>query len=238
MSKVSKIVIYITGLLIPFGLNVQVMADEGQNPGISEQVSSDGLVGRFQNYRVESSGVITKSDDWVLRRSPELIAYEREDISDVWERNGVGEMLYLQVYHEFNTYIEYNEADFRVLEQSEPEWEQIGALFDLNALEELEASDLYDLAGHDVTVYSGSLQGLDTTVHWVECLRLPVKIEYQFQDYSQVIELKSLYGLEDSPWPRWQKTGYFGMDFVDMGDNESHPLVRALNSGHASGHNH
>ena len=227
------------GMLVMLVLTVSAEADYSPQLTISTKVSKDDLVGNYINYRVnERSGERSESDEWILRRNQDLIAYERSKISDVWERNGVGEISYLQVYHDFKTYIEYYPTDFKLLEQIEPEWQQIGALFDLAAFDSLESTERYVVSDQEVTVYEGDLQGLSTTVHWIEALNLPVRIEYRSDSIRQVMELQSLYGNEDAPWPQWDSTGYFGMDFVDMGDNESHPLVQALNAGQAGGHQH
>ncbi len=224
--------------LVFLGLMSAVLAEESHRLTISPLASGQDLVGSFSTYRIEPSGEISDRDDWILRRNDRLIAYEREKVSDVWEKNGVGEIVYLQVYHDFKTYIEYYPADFRLLEESEPEWQQLGALFDLDTLKTMAETNRYRISNQEVVVQTANLQGLETTVHWLVALELPLRIEYQRQGYRKVMELRSLYGSEDSPWPQWRQSDYFGMDFVDMGDNESHPLVRALNSGQAGDHRH
>lgn len=227
------------GLLVTLLPLLNAMADDSIQLTISSSVSKDNLVGNYLDYRIDhQTGEHDGSEQWILRRDQNLIAYERNEISDVWQRNSVGTISYLQVFHEFKTYIEYYPADFKVLEQAEPEWQQIGALFDLETLNSLETTGRYVVSDQEITVYKGDLQGLSTTVHWIAALDLPVRIEYRSGDIWQVMELQSLYGNQDAPWPQWDSTGYFGMDFVDMGDNESHPLVQALNAGHTGEHPH
>lgn len=227
------------GLLVMLALAANASAYDSQQLTISPMASQDNLVGNYLDYRVDQlSGERSESNELILRRTKDLIAYERSEISDVWERNSVGTISYMQVYHDFNAYIEYLPADFKVLEQAEPEWQQVGALFDLKALESLDINDQYVISDREVTVYEGELEGLSVTVHWIASLNLPVRIEYRSKDILQVMELQSLFSNEDAPWPRWDSNDYFGMDFVDMGDNESHPLIQALNAGQAGGHQH
>jgi len=226
-------------LLVTLGLTVNAMADGSLHLTIGPEVSKDDLVGSYFEYKIDQqSGERSESEEWILRRNQDLIAYERSEISDVWQRNGIGEISYLQVYHDFKTYIEYYPADFEILEQAEPGWQQIGALFDLEALESMEITEQYVLSDQEVTVYKGDLNGLSVSVRWIAALDLPIRIEYRSGDIWQVMELQSLYGNEDAPWPQWDSTGYFGMDYVDIGDNESHPLVQALNAGSSNGHQH
>tara|TARA_R110002073_G_scaffold104666_1_gene236962 strand:- start:382 stop:1080 length:699 start_codon:yes stop_codon:yes gene_type:complete len=227
------------GLLVILALVENAMAEDSVQLAISPMVSKDNLMGNYLDYRIDiHTGERSDPKELVLRRKHDLIAYERSEISDVWERNSVGTVSYLQVYHDFKAYIEYLPADFNVLEQAEPEWEQIGALFDLKALESLEVTGHYVMSEQDVTVYEGELEGLSVTVHWIMSLNLPVRLEYRSEDIVQVMVLQSLFGNEDAPWPQWDSTKYFGIDFVDMGDNESHPLIQALNAGQAGGHQH
>ena len=225
------------GLLVMLSLTEGALADDSLQLTISEKVSKDNLVGNYLNYKFDNqSGERSESEEWVMRRTQDLIAYERSKISDVWERNDVGEITYMQVYHDFLTYIEYYLADFKILEQAEPDWQQLGALLDLTAFDSLESTERYIVSDQEVTIYKGDLRGLDASVHWIAALELPARIEYRSGDITQVMELQSLYGNEDAPWPQWDSTEYFGMDFVDMGDNESHPLIQALNAGQAGGH--
>lgn len=229
----------IYGLIVMSALVANAEAYDIQQLTISPMVTGDDLVGKYFDYKVDkqtNERSVTK--EMVLRRKQDLIAYERSEISDVWERSSLGTISYMQVYHDFKAYIEYLPADFKVLEQANPEWQQIGALFDLKALESLEITNHYDISGWEVTVYDGELEGLSVTVHWIASLILPVRIEYRSEDVLQVMELQSLFNNEDAPWPQWASNNYFGMDFVDMGDNESHPLIQALNAGQAGGHQH
>lgn len=226
------------GAMFFLGLVSSTLADDSQTLEISPLVTGQNLVGSFTSYKIGLNGEVSDRDDWILRRSPAQIAYERDKVNDVWEKNSMGEIVYVQVYHDFKTFIEYFPADFRVLEQAEPEWQQLGSLFDLDALNTLFETGRYHVSEQEVIVYVGDLQGLGATVHWLVGLDLPLRIEFQRKDHRQVMELQSLYGNEDSPWPQWDSTDYFGMDFVDMGDNESHPLIQALNAGQAGGHRH
>ncbi len=86
--------------------------------------------------------------------------------------------------------------------------------------------------GHPASLYRGNLNGADVELTWLNDVMLPAHYREISQRRDTRIELKKLYSPKDAPWKARVTTNYRFMDFADVGDNESDPVLRELAHRH------
>lgn len=190
----------------------------------------------------------SSTQEWIVWKKDNQVEILQKGApySVVWKRLKSGALQRKEVHHAFKTVINYEPGDATILGVNN-RWESHAALFDQFLLNGLQAagksdkhsfSDLYKGSKKSGELYQGNLYGRRYQVTWLPQENLPARVEIKSNHIKELIELVEIYNNENNPYPRidWEEK-YDDIDFADLGDNETHPLVRAMyHSGESSHH--
>lgn len=147
-----------------------------------------------------------------------------------------------EVHHAFKTVISYEPGDANTLGMTQ-NWKGLAALFDNSLINILDVRGKQQFDSFRGIAYEGSINGRHYNVLWLPESGIPALIEVEDHKGGERIILIERFDDSNSPKrPDWQLE-YDDIDYADIGDNETHPLVQSMhhtssNSQFYPGHNH
>jgi hypothetical protein len=202
---------------------------------VSEADTLPAIAGRFES-RLTPKGnkAQEQTHEWYLWRQPHLLETQaiKGETGERWELSKSGQISYLQIFHKENRIIEYTTGDLRAL-QSHPDWLKLACVIDPTFLKtKLRLHGSVKALGRQTQRYTGRVEGMEFEVLWLEKEKIPALVRRTVAEYQETVQLKELYALGQSPWPRKPISGYVHIDYADLGDKESDPFVRSLRQGY------
>ncbi len=195
------------------------------------------MLARYQLQRVDISSPTAVSAaaadqrEWLVWKYGNRVQLQQQGAaySVVWIRMKNGSLERKEVYPSFKTVVSYEPGDAAALGLADS-WEGSAALFDGAILKSLEKKSSNQLGGYEGMLYEGTLHGRRYRVLWQPAKKLPAVIHIRSARSEERISLiESFDSAKDGGYIQ-PDTGdtYDDLDYADIGDNETHPLVQAL----------
>lgn len=167
------------------------------------------------------------------------VSNEKRNFGEKWIKTATQNVFYQALYHDKKFLLDFQPADLKILGKL-TNWEMRSTLFPQSVLKQLEQKNTSKFMQYAVIHYSGIVAGIEYQVDWLPELKLPSRVEKTASNKRVITELKEIYSLNDTPYKQLTTEKYEDMDYADIGDNESHPVVSQLqkNSGVGYFHQH
>jgi hypothetical protein len=171
---------------------------------------------------------------WLFWRSQRMIqtADGNRQGGDIWERNAQNQIFYRRLYHPDRTAVEYMPADSAV-DHRNFDWTRLSTLVDRKTLDRLPVGAAVTIAGRTAQRRFGRLDGWQTEILWLAGEHLPARLSKSDGRLSIEMELVDLRPLSEAPIPPVPVADidrYRQIDHADLGDMESDPFVRKLDT--------
>ncbi len=175
---------------------------------------------------------------WRTDKEVEVANAERS-FGEKWIKSNQRNVFYQALYHKKNFLLNFQPVDLALLGKKE-NWENRSRLFPQVILKQLTKQGSGKFNQYQVVNYKGIVSGTEYQVAWLPEVQLPLRVEKTSYNKKIITELKEIYPLDKSPYKRSNTEKYEDMDYADIGDNESHPIVSQLqnNSGVGYFHHH
>ena len=199
------------------------------------------LACRFETRRLHrGEQERAETQKWHLWRHADVVEMQETNgkSGHIWQRDTNGQVSYQRIFPAAKRVIVYYPGDLRALQRS-PEWKKLASVIDPTLLgSALTAKGKVTILNRQARRYTGRVGGEEFEVLWLEHEQIPARVRRKNKGYEEVVELKEMYPLEKSPWPRTETAGYESIDYADLGDKESDPFVRAFLHGGGMTHDH
>lgn len=184
---------------------------------------------------------------WNFWRWPERTETRDEytQQGEIWQRDAGGRIYHTRLFYPERVALEYMPGDLAATGHT-PIWEQLQAgLVDPRQLgTQLRLTGQEQSAGLQLEQYSGTVDGIVTEVDWLPSLRLVSHIAKRFPAQTVTLEMRECRELAQAqaqPLSSRELDSYRHIDFTDLGDMESDPMVQRiveLAGGHSHPHPH
>ena len=188
-----------------------------------------------ENTRDELS---LKKRAWRLWRADNTVETQELGSPDAeaWQRNPSGHVTYYRVFHPEKRAIEYKPIDLSIAHNA-PDWDRLTSVIDPQLVAKgLKQTGEERFLGRAAVRYNGEANGSRFEVLWLTHEQIPAFVrETRDGGHVSTIELREIHSLVDSPWHFGNKDEYEIIDFADLGDKESDPVLQAMlrRGGHA-----
>ena len=179
------------------------------------------------------------SSKWYFWRTAKQVevANEEQSFGEKWTNYNQKNVFYQAIYHDKKFLLDFQPADLKILGK-QSSWELRTTLFPQSMLQQLQQKDSGRFQQYETIRYQGMIAGNSYQVDWIPELKLPLRVEKKTANKTIVTELKVVYPLDKSPYKQLVSNNYEDMDYADIGDNESHPIVAQLQKNIGIGYFH
>jgi len=179
-----------------------------------------------------------KTNKWFFWRTEKTIevANGERTFGEKWTITGNKQVFYQALYHDKNFLLDFQPTDLKILNKK-TSWEIRSTIFPKRLLKQLKQTTKNKFNQYDRVHYKGKIAGVDYKIDWLPKFDLPARIEKSSPD-KVVIELKEIYPLAKSLYQQQSTEKYEDMEYADIGDNESHPVVAQLQNSRGIGYTH
>ena len=180
-----------------------------------------------------------KPTKWYFWRTDKTVEVSNAEQSfgERWALTNKNTVFYQALYHDKKFLLDFQPADLKILGQK-ANWEIRSTLFPQKLLQQLEKKKSGKFKQYTVVHYQGKVGGIEYQIDWLPNLNLPARVEKASLGKKVITELKEIYPLAQSPYKQLVTEKYDDMDFADIGDNESHPVVAQLQKSNGVGYFH
>lgn len=233
-------------ITLVFGLSVTACAtapgtDLNLPDSVKGLVSNQTLACRFEKRVTNAEN--PKASDWYFWRQDQRTE-SKDDLSnqgEIWERNAKGQLFYTRIFFTEQVALEFTPGDLAATGTTSS-WPTLYSLVNpANLGKELALTSKEQVNGLAVEHYQGVLNGIATEVAWLPKLLLPARISRK--------EAQGLFALTLSdcgdpsrfavkPMDQTRLNQLRRLDYTDLGDMESDPLVHHLEELMGQQHEH
>jgi hypothetical protein len=186
-------------------------------------------------------GEAKKAVKWFFWRTGKMVEVSnaKQSFGEKWRLSDNGTVFYQALYHDKHFLLNFQPADLKILGKK-ADWGIRSTLFPQKILEQLDQKQGGKFQQYAMVHYQGKVAGIEYQIDWLPKINLPVRVEKSSAGKKLVTELKEIYPLAQTPYKQLASEKYEDMDYADIGDNESHPVVSLLqkNSGIGYFHQH
>lgn len=215
-------------------LRVASFAETSTSGSPVEVDTLPAIAGHFESRIIpEGNTSQEQTREWYLWRQPNQVETRETsgDTGQIWELSRNGQVSYLRIFHQEKRIIEYTSGDLRAL-QSYPGWLKLACLIDPILLKtQLQLNGSVETLGRQAQRYQGRVDEVEFEVLWLEKERIPALVRQMFANRQEIMQLKEIHSLHESPWPRSQISEYIHIDYADLGDKEADPFIHSLQQG-------
>jgi len=154
-----------------------------------------------------------------------------------WTLTDKNEVIYQALYHDKKFLLDFQPADLKILDR-QSNWGTKRTLIPKRLLSVLTITQQGEFKGYKMVRYEGKYAGDLYQIDWLTELDLPAKVTKKALNTQVTIELKEIFPLTKSPYKQVDTEKYDDMDYADIGDNESHPIVAQLQKTTGIGYFH
>lgn len=197
------------------------------------------LLSSLARYEVTHGG---RREHMEVMRTSDRIEhrYATRGITEVWTRDGRGDLSHWKVFHQPKRSVHYTAGDLRTI-HLEPTWEQLGTL-----INPLERSRLRPVGTRRtrhgvVTVLQGAVDGLRTRILWDEERGWAGEMVIGSGPNRTRFRMLSAETCSASLCEPLDASAIREVEFADLGDSEGDPFVRnflATFAAHSHSHSH
>ena len=147
---------------------------------------------------------------------------------EVTSLDGAGGVQFRRIFHPERTEVFYSAMELKVLGKTR-DWSQSFSLVAPTFLkEQLAPAGTEVMLETPVEKYEGTVDGRKWAVHWSTKDQLAYLIRVESERGVSTTTLCERHALEKQPWERLRKRGYNSIDFADLGDSETNPVIRRI----------
>jgi hypothetical protein len=142
--------------------------------------------------------------------------------------DGVGGVQFRRVFHPERIEVFYSAMELKVLGMTR-DWGQSYSLVAPAFLKEkLAPTGTEVLLDTTLEKYEGTEDGRKWMVLWSAHEQLAYQLRVESERGVSTTTLLERYALDKQPWERLRKRGYNSIDFADLGDSETNPVIRRI----------
>ncbi len=142
--------------------------------------------------------------------------------------DGAGGVHFRRVFHPERTEVFYSAMELKVLGKTR-DWRQSYSLVAPEFLkEQLAPNGMEVLLDTTLEKYEGTVDGRHWVVLWSAREQLAYRLRVESERGVSTTTLLERYPLDKHPWERLRKRGYNSIDFADLGDSETNPVIRRI----------
>ena len=186
---------------------------------------------------IDADNRLLSTKNWNLVRTARRIEVREGQTGAVWEKLNHDQISYTWLQHEQKMAVYYTPSDLKILDQ-QPQWTTLATLIEPELLAALELVDSDPAAAEPLRVYRGHFGNSDFLLEWDQALQLPVTIIEHSGASRLEMRLQQVISSDQVPSSFTDIDAYHDLDFADLGDNETDPVVRFLTHGSAVEHQH
>lgn len=198
------------------------------------------LACRFEKQTADATN--PKNSNWYFWRQAQRTETrdDRANQGEIWERNNTGHYFYTRLFFNERIALEFLPGDLAATNAT-PSWQQLTSLVDPSTLgKELSLLGKENLDGTAIEYYSGAINGVPTEVDWLPALQLPARLVKKLPEGSVTLTLAECSKDANSavkPIGKAELDNFRHLDYTDLGDMESDPMVQHLEQL-MGGHHH
>lgn len=198
-------------------------------------VRADPTTRLTADYQTEiKSGKTKAKDAWRFVRNRNYVRHERPERTLRWTRMSDHEIGLEQIFHREKVILESTRSEMKARGE-EASWSSIPHVVDTNLLSKLTLKGNKKLIGRVGTFYTGKIDGADWQVIWFADLSLAAKVTRRDKKVLMTTEIKKLFVSESSEQDFRE---YRRVDYADLGDLESDPMIQNLIKSVGGTHRH
>jgi hypothetical protein len=184
-------------------------------------------------------GDAKKPVKWFFWRTDKTVEVSNAEQSfgEKWTLSNQDTVFYQALYHDKKFLLDFQPADLKILGKK-TNWELRSSLFSQKLLKQLEQKHSGKFKQYVMVHYQGKIAGTEYQIDWLPELNLPARVEKVSLGKKVVTELKEIYLLAQTPYKQLANEKYDDMEYADIGDNESHPVVAQLQKNTGVGYFH
>jgi len=162
-----------------------------------------------------------------------------QSFGEKWTLTDKSKVMYQALYHDKKFLLDFQPADLKILGKK-INWEAKTTLIPKSLLKSLVKKQEGTFNGYKMVRYEGVHAGTEYQIDWLPELDIPASVSKTVANKQVITVLKQVFPLNKSPFKQLITEKYDDMDYADIGDNESHPVVAQLqkNSGVGYFHQH
>ena len=142
--------------------------------------------------------------------------------------DGAGVVQFRRIFHPERTEVFYSATELKVLRKTR-DWAQSYSLVAPAFLKEkLSATGTEVLFDASLEKYEGTVDGRKWVVLWSPQDQLAYQLRVESERGTSATTLLERHLLDMQPWERLRKRGYHSIDFADLGDSETNPVIRRI----------
>jgi hypothetical protein len=142
--------------------------------------------------------------------------------------DGAGEVQFRRIFHPERTEVFYSTMELKVLGKTR-DWAQSYSLVAPAFLKEkLSATGTEVMFDASLEKYEGTVDGRKWVVLWSPQDQLAYQLRVESERGTSTTTLLERHLLDKQPWERLRKRGYHSIDFADLGDSETNPVIRRI----------
>jgi len=147
---------------------------------------------------------------------------------EVTALDGAGGVQFRRVFHPERTEVFYSAMELKVLGKTR-DWSQCYSLVAPGFLkEQLSPAGTEVLLDTSLEKYEGTVDGRKWMVLWSDREQLAYQLRVESERGISTTTLVERHPLDKQPWERLRKRGYNSIDFADLGDSETNPVIRRI----------
>lgn len=227
-------------ILLPFFASALCRAEEAPAPPLARLAA---IACEFETITEQRRGETPpKTRRWRLWRSETSIETQElgQPDAEAWEREPGGRVSYYRIFHPEKRAIEYKATDLS-MSKNAPDWDRLASVVSAEFIaKRLRQTGEENFLDRPAVRYEGSADGSTFEVLWLPAEQIPAHVRETRADRISTITLKEIHPLTRSPWPSGLKQEYEIIDFADLGDKESDPILQTMlrRGDRAASHDH
>jgi len=176
---------------------------------------------------------------WFFWRTDKTVEVSNAEKSfgEKWILGDKNTVFYQALYHDKQFAMDFQPTDLKILGK-QTNWAMRSSLLPQSLLKQLKQIENGKFNQYHTVRYQGKVAGVEYQVDWIPQLKLPARIKKTGMKKTVLTELKEIYPLNKTPHKAQLSELYDDMDYADIGDNESHPVVAQLQKSTGIGYFH
>jgi hypothetical protein len=163
--------------------------------------------------------------------------YATRGMTEIWSRDGRGELSHWKVFHKAGRSVHYTAGDLRTI-QVEPSWEKLATLINPDERAHLKSRGTRRTESGTLSVLEGLIDQQRARVLWNEQTSWAQEIVIGAQGDKTRFRLLSSEACSASACAPLDTAEVREIEFADLGDSENDPFVRSFLASFAHGHAH
>jgi len=149
---------------------------------------------------------------------------------EVSELDGAGGVQFRRIFHPERTEVFYSAMELKVLGKTQDWSKSFSLVAPAFLVEKLAPAGQEVLLDTPLEKYVGSVDGRKWEVLWSQRDQLAYRLRVESERGVSTTTLLERHPLDKQPWDRLRKRGYNAIDFADLGDMETNPVIGRIMS--------